>query len=423
MAILRRRLVVAALAGLAVWALTGSPAHAQRNPLYQVGNQPGNMGNGQGGNPFLNNSMNQAAMNQAAMGQPAAPFLGFNGARTATLTSVPTGTGAFPSPSSYFPPTSGYDPYYNPYMSPYGGYYNPYYNQQNPVGDNLRGAAAAMDAYGRNLIMTQDARVRFEQWQQARIQTRRAIFDEWLYEQANRPSVQDVREAQQRLDLRRALNNPPVGEVLSASALNNIVKDLQTKQAQGAKGTPYNIDENVLKQINLTSLSTPGNIGMLKNIKDSGLPWPLPLRAEAYNEETTRLNRDVVAAVRMAEFKGQVDPGTLKGLIDEVGKLKSKVSANIDELTPTQSIEANRFLNQLDSALRALQAPDVASYFNQQFMARGKTVPDLLNYLQSKGLTIAPAAPGDEAAYVALHNLLVSYANSLQMPNTGGNGP
>src|SRR5262249_14900544 len=176
------------------------------------------------GNPFLNNSMNQAAMNQAAMGgQSAVPFLGLNGVRTATLTSVPAGTGTLSSPSSYFPQTSGYDPYYNPYNSPYSGYYHPYMINVNPVGDNLRGAAAAMDAYGRNLIMTQDARVRFEQWQQARIQTRRAIFDEWLYEQANRPSVQDVREAQQRLDLRRALNNPPVGEVLSAGALNHIL--------------------------------------------------------------------------------------------------------------------------------------------------------------------------------------------------------
>jgi hypothetical protein len=402
MAILGTRLFAAVLAGLAVWAGTGPRADAQYNM----------MNNGGPGNPFLNTSMNQAARNQAALGQPAA-----------TLTSVPT---SYPG-TAYVPPGSGYDPYSSGYgnaMGGYGGYMsNPYYNQQNPVGDNLRGAAAAMDAYGRNLTTTQEARGRFEQWQQARIETRRKIYDEWLYERANTPSVQDVREAQQRLDLRRALNNPPVGEVLQATALNNILKDLQARQAQGARGTAYPIDENVLKQINLTSQSTPGHIGMLKNLKDaSSLTWPLPLRGDTYHEETQHLDKDVLAAVRMAEFKGQVDPGTLQGLRDEVGKLRSKVAANIDELTPTQSIEANRFLNQLDSALRALQAPDVARSVNQQFMARGKTVPDLLNFLQSRGLVFAPAAPGDEAAYVALHSLLAAYASSLQGP-AGGTGP
>src|SRR5262249_28379513 len=158
---------------------------------------------------------------------------------------------------------------YNPYASPYGGYSNPYYMQINPVGDMLRGAAAAMDSYSRNLVTTQDARIRFEQWQQARLETRRKIYHEWLYARAHTPTFQDIREAQQRIDVRRALNGPALTDVLSATALNTLAKDLQVKAAQGARGNPYNIEESVLKQINLTSQSTPGHIGILKNVKDS----------------------------------------------------------------------------------------------------------------------------------------------------------
>jgi hypothetical protein len=52
----------------------------------------------------------------------------------------------------------------------------------------------------------------------------------------------------------------------------------------------------------------------------------------------------------------------------------------------------------------------VASYFTEKFAAKGKTVPELLQFMASKGLKFAPATGGDEAAYSALYNYLVSYS-------------
>jgi hypothetical protein len=61
---------------------------------------------------------------------------------------------------------------------------------------------------------------------------------------------------------------------------------------------------------------------------------------------------------------------------------------------------------------------DVASYFTDKFAAKGKTVPELIQFMAKKGLKFAPATGGDEAAYSALYNYLVGYA--LQANQGGG---
>jgi hypothetical protein len=150
------------------------------------------------------------------------------------------------------------------------------------------------------------------------------------------------------------------------------------------------------------------------------------LQSEAYQDEVRRLNQRAAEAVKLAEFKGQVDAGTFRDIMEAVRRLRAKVSANINDLTPSQFIEANRFLTQMDDALKALQQPDVADYLGQKYTAQGKTVGDLLDFMSRKGLSFAPAVGGDEGAYQALHNHLVGFASSLQggdLAKTPANAP
>src|SRR5262249_13811072 len=160
----------------------------------------------------------------------------------------------------------------------------------------------------------QDANYRYEQWQQNRLDTRRKSIEEFLYEQALVPTGEDLREKMGRYELRIAMNNPPVNEVLSGKSLNTIYKDLKIKLAAGAKGQPLPLDPAILKQINLTS-SSGGNLGVLKNLKDGGsLRWPLALQGEAFQDEVRRFNQRAAEAVKLAEFKGQVDAGTIRDM-------------------------------------------------------------------------------------------------------------
>src|SRR5262249_23454602 len=100
--------------------------------------------------------------------------------------------------------------YYN-----YYGYYAHYSprpataKQRRPAAsDSLRGAAAAMDAYSNNLVATQNARIRYEQWQQARLETRRQEYEFEMWKRANTPSLSDQQESYRREQVRQAQNAP-----------------------------------------------------------------------------------------------------------------------------------------------------------------------------------------------------------------------
>src|SRR5437899_2044969 len=64
-------------------------------------------------------------------------------------------------------PSYGYGPYEGATADPYGGY--------------LRGAADIIGAQGRMLVTQQQSMLTAERVSQARLETRRREFDEWLY--------------------------------------------------------------------------------------------------------------------------------------------------------------------------------------------------------------------------------------------------
>jgi hypothetical protein len=74
-------------------------------------------------------------------------------------------------------------------------------------------------------------------------------------------------------------------------------------------------------------------------------------------------------------------------------------------------IQAKSYLKQLDAAVRLLGRDDANRYITGAFVldpAKIKTVQDLVAFMGDKALRFAPAVPGDEAAYVALHRALAS---------------
>jgi hypothetical protein len=304
-----------------------------------------------------------------------------------------------------------------------GGYSSPYYGgYPDPYGGGLTGASYAIAAQGKFEIDFQKARLLHQEVERSKIDTRRKIYDEWLYERANTPTLVDIQEATQKSEKRRALLGMPLSEVLNARALNILLDDLAKRGNWSAHDTYGPIDPDTLKLINVTS-GTGGNIGLLKSLKDgTPLTWPLPLQGSAYQEETRRLSQRAAEAVRLVQAKGQADAATLNDMKEDIKRLRGKLSSNVNNLTPSQSIEANRYLNQFGEAVRGLEQPDVANYFADNFAAKGKTVPDLVKYMQQKGLKFAPSSGGDEAAYSALYNYLVGYAiqTGTAASSTGG---
>jgi len=407
--------------GLAV--AVGATALLLASSAFAQGPPPGVMP-ANGANPYASVNPNPVvgitpgALNANQRVAPAAIVGG--GAATFSSVAPPASSTPAYNPNrgyNYSVTYPGWDPWggtYTPggYGSMYGGY-GGYGYGYDPFSGFMRGAADILSSSGSFAVRVQESRMIGEQVKQARVDTRRKIFDEWLYERANTPTNQDERERIQRLERRRAMTDPPASEIMAAIPLNILYKDLRDKVRGGAKGQPVVIDEGTLRQINVKSPSA-GNVGVLKPLKDGGqMSWPPLLKGEAYQDDVKLINTRAAEAVKQAVHSGEVDPTRLAELTGAINRLKKKLDDNVTELTPAQWIEAKRFLNQLDDARRALSNPDVSNYFTDKFVARGKTVPELVEYMASKGLEFAPAVTGDEASYMALYNYLLAYANSV----------
>jgi hypothetical protein len=309
------------------------------------------------------------------------------------------GAGTLSTTSMY----GGYDPA-GSYGSPYSPYYDPY------GGSVLRGYADILGAQGKFAVNVEQSKGMREQRRQAEIDTRRKLFEEWQYERANTPSLEDLREQDRKMARRRALNDPPVTEILSGTALNTLLDHLKIVQGMGARGQNIAIDDETLKKVNVTS-GAGGNVGLLKN--DGYLNWPLPLKGDEFNEERGAIDKALPKLVQQASASGRVDAGTLTETKKSLEALHEKLAKNVGEIGTSQYIESKRYLNFLNDAMRVLSNSDVEKYFNQTFTAKGKTAGELVKYMGDKGLKFAAATPGDEAAYRALHQALAVYDVSL----------
>lgn len=394
-----KRMGLAAAVGMTVFA-TAATARAQfqvapglnQNP-YSAGTA-GATGSAPGSNFF-------------SRGTSGSGFNAFNLGPYASMSSTPT-TGAsspyLPSPYPYYPP-------WNPF---YGEYYN-------PANGNLFGASAVIGAEAQYMTSVQQAYLMREQVRREKLENRRRIFEEWLYERNNTPTQQDEFERTQQLNLRRARNDPPINEILSGLALNDLLVDIQKLQGRGIKGPDIPLDDSIVKNINFVPKGkVAANPGLLKRLKSKGqLDWPLALRMPGFEKDRDLLNTLTKDAVQQAGANGQVDVGTLNEMNNAVKRLRDGLRESIlkEGLPSNQYGPSANFLTDMESSLRALSDTDAQGFVSGKFAARGGSVGDLVKDMTQKGLQFAPSTPGDEQAYVALHRMLATYdfnGNTLQ---------
>lgn len=330
--------------------------------------------------------------------------LGTGGLGTAALTStgvLPTNAGfdAGAFNSSLSNPYSGYG------GSGYGGYGLP-----DPNAGYMHGSADVINAQGRFRLSTAQASLLNQQIEREKIENRRRWVDQYLYEREHLPTTEDDRERTQRITLQRSLNDPPVNEILSATALNTLLTNLEKLQGdKSAVGANVPLDEDVLRRINVAS-PQGGNIGLLRT--GGKLNWPIALRSADFQRDREKIESLVPDAISLAK-DGKSDPAALAELSNAIERMRQQLSADLRDLTPDQGIEARRYLNNLGSAIRALERPDAGALLNRDWAARGSTVADLVKNMKDRGLVFAPSVGGDEAAYLALQRAMATYNTSL----------
>ena len=283
---------------------------------------------------------------------------------------------------------------------------NPYINYNGPYGGYLSGGADVINSQGQFMMSQQQAYLTREQVKQASIDSRRKAFDENLYERAKAPTLEDERERARIENLRRSRNNPPITEIWSGKALNDLLLAIQQQFSRKVEGPNVPLDESVVRHINVTGSQTGGSLGLLR--QDGRLDWPLTLRTAPFKSEREKMDQLAYSAYKQAA-SNSVEADTIQGMMSALDSLTAQLKRNVDDISANDYIRAKRFLNELNDTITILQDPNVAKYVNQTWAARGSTVGELTREMTRQGLRFAPATMGDQAAYVALHSGMVAY--------------
>jgi hypothetical protein len=318
------------------------------------------------------------------------------------------GYGASPGTNGYRYPSSGY-----------GGGQGSSYDTSGYTG-YLSGTAAVTNAIANYPKVLQEARLLREQANRSSFATRRKVHEEALYVQAEwlkryDPNVVYQRDKAWYLD--RARHDPPLTEVLSGQALNALLAHLQKQQVKGQRGVSVPLPEDVLRDINVAAEGTRASPGLLKS--DGRLQWPLSLMATDLADGRERLGSLLVDAVNDARNSRPVPGGNLKDIRAELSRLNNVVVAAAGNLSPSQYVEARRYLHQVEDAVKALEGPSAANYFNGSWTPRCKTVDELVQYMSDRGLVFAPAVAGDADAYRALYLALQAYDAGVDQAASG----
>ncbi|MHB1425926.1 MAG: hypothetical protein ACYC3I_22410 [Gemmataceae bacterium] len=277
---------------------------------------------------------------------------------------------------------------------------------QNPYEGYLNGAANLTTANAQYQQTIQQAKLTRQEVKRSSLDTRKKTLEERQYELSLQPDPEQIRQQQMMKSLNRSRNNPPPTEIWAGTALNDLLRAIQTANSRGITGPNVPIPPDVLKHVNMTTGTTYGGIGLLRD--DGKLSWPNVLRQPSFDTERKELDTQLLEAVKAAH-SGPVEYNLTRKIDTTVKQLEQAIDAQVADLTPSEFTESSRYVRELKDSVKVLKQNDVSKYFRTQWTPQGSTVADLVQQMTREGLRFAPAVSGDESYYTSLHRALVDY--------------
>ncbi|HEY7312862.1 MAG TPA: hypothetical protein VH643_26095 [Gemmataceae bacterium] len=316
-----------------------------------------------------------------------------------------TGAGGVTAPAVIPPPVINYGGFGAYGGQGWGGGWGTQW-MQNPYEGYLNGAANLTTANAQYQLTIQQAKSAREEARRSSLQTRRATIEERQYELSLMPDPEQIRQDQMARSLARSRNNPPSTDIWSGTALNDLMRSINDAHTRGASGPDVPLSPEVVQHINVTTGVTYGGTGLLK---DGGkLSWPYVLRKSTFNAERNKINEQLQTAVKQAQA-GEVGADLLDTIGDSLKQLEQSVDARVEDLTPSQYVQAMRYVRELKNSYKVLQQSDVSKYFKPAWTPSGSTVAELIRQMTKQGLRFGPAVSGDESYYTSLHRSMVDY--------------
>jgi hypothetical protein len=286
-------------------------------------------------------------------------------------------------------------PYAGAWWPRTGGYYN--------------GLANYTTAFGQYIQDYHRARLLNEEVERAKLETQRMLIEHQRWLDSLRPRAEDVRRYQMERELNRAMNSPPLTDIISGDSLNTLLTYIQSQQVKGGDGPVIPLNQDSLKQINVAATGG-SSVALFKN--GSTLRFPFVLRDTPF-EEDRLLIQDLVTRAVAEAVRDELSPTVVRGLRTATANLDAKLTQMAPEMSIPDSIEAHKFLNELNDGLHALERPTARAYLTKEIAAQGLSVGELVQYMTKNGLRFSPALAGEEGPYRALQQSLVAYSNGM----------
>jgi hypothetical protein len=284
----------------------------------------------------------------------------------------------------------------------------------NSMGGFLNGSASVISASGQYEIDHQQANLSREQVKSAHIDNKRKMFDELRYEKENTPPLSANLNADREEQVRQALANPQLTDIWQGNTLNTLLTDIQYIQSRtGLQGATVPLAPDVVKNLSLSTGTTAvGSIGMLK---DGGkLKWPPELQDPRFTEDMDSINKLLPDMIQSAQGDGVTGLQT-RQMESLINGLEAKITAAVDDMTPSDNIRAMSYAQQLSKTTKMLRDPNVAKQLSGgAWQAQGNTVHELVGFMTSKGLKFAPATVAEKPYYTSLQQSMATYDNSLR---------
>jgi hypothetical protein len=213
----------------------------------------------------------------------------------------------------------------------------------------------------------------------------------------------------------------------SGKTLNNLLHQIQLRRELNFPNETVPLRKEILAAVNVVPARDTRSPALLKN--EGKLNWPESLRGAEFQTHRELLDAILPKATQEAG-RGRVNMDQLKEIQEAVGKIEEELArqkaeeqkaSEIRKLPTTEYIKTKRFVAQLGEAVRVLGQPEAKNYFNGKYAARGETVTELVDHMTREGLRFAPALPGDEAGYEALHRAFVAYFAAVQAAQQSDN--
>jgi hypothetical protein len=293
---------------------------------------------------------------------------------------------------------------YNPV--PYTSYYPPF-TYVPPTGAALMGLASMTSAQGQYWNQIEQARITREQANQLSFETAKKRVEAALWYESIRPTAPKMLEKEKATDLDWARNYAQNTEIWSGRTLNVLLKSILASPYP-TRGPNIALDESTLKGLNLTDMTTRGNLALAKD--EGRIDWPEALQDAPYDKARDRFSKNFDRAIKTAQ-EGERPPISLvRDLRSDLKALEEKLDDQVRDLAPSRYIESRRTLNKLKDTIKGLSDARICKSCNASWRKNVRTVSELVAYCMKNGLEFGPAAaPGDEASYSAAYFGLRNY--------------